>query len=80
MNFSPLPGTTTALVRTSLLALDARDLHVLMEREPRIAERVREVVRHRLGHDIVTPHGDVVHEELEGTQPGSGEAGDQVAE
>jgi hypothetical protein len=36
-----------------------------MDREPRIAERIREVVRHRLGRDIVTPHGDVVREELE---------------
>jgi voltage-gated potassium channel len=69
-------ATATALVRTSLLALDARDLHVLMEREPRIAERIREVVRHRLGHDIVTPQGDVVREELEGAQPGSRQEGD----
>jgi voltage-gated potassium channel len=73
-------GTATALVRTSLLALDARDLHVLMEREPRIAERIREVVRHRLGHDIVTPHGDVVREELEGAQPESPQAGDPADE
>jgi hypothetical protein len=29
--------------------LDARDLHVLMEREPRIAEHIREVARTRLG-------------------------------
>jgi len=60
-------ATATALTRTSLLALDARDLHVLMDREHRIAERIHEVVRHRLGHDIVTPHGDVVREELEDT-------------
>lgn len=73
-------GTATAIVRTSLLALDARDLHVLMEREPRIAERIREVVRHRLGHDIVTPHGDVVREELEGIEPGSRQAGDAAEE
>jgi len=36
-----------------------------MEREPRIAERVREVVRSRIGRDIVTPRGDMVTEELE---------------
>ena len=36
-----------------------------MDREPRVAERIHEVVRHRLGRDIVTPHGDVVSEELE---------------
>jgi hypothetical protein len=36
-----------------------------MEREPRIAERVHEVVRSRIGRDIVTPRGDMVTEELE---------------
>jgi voltage-gated potassium channel len=45
--------------------LDAHDLHALMEREPRIAERLHEVVRTRIGRDIVTPHGDIVIEEIE---------------
>ena len=45
--------------------LDARDLHVLMEREPRIAEHIREVARTRLGGEAVTPKGDLVVEELE---------------
>src|SRR5262249_52069890 len=54
-----------AITRASLLALDARDLHALMEREPRIAERIREVVRNRIGRDIVTPKGDMVIEEIE---------------
>ena len=45
--------------------LDARDLHVLMEREPRIAEHIREVARTRLGEDVVTRNGDLVVEELE---------------
>jgi hypothetical protein len=45
--------------------LDARDLHVLMEREPRIAEHIREVARARLGGDVVTRNGDLVVEELE---------------
>jgi voltage-gated potassium channel len=58
-------ATVTALTRTSLLVLDAHDLHALMEREPRIAERIREVVRTRIGRDIVTPKGDLVSEELE---------------
>jgi hypothetical protein len=35
-----------------------------MDREPRIAERIREVARSRLGGDI-TPKGDIVVEELE---------------
>jgi voltage-gated potassium channel len=58
-------ATVTALMGTSLLVLDARDLHVLMEREPRIAERIREVARTRLGGEAVTPKGDLVVEELE---------------
>jgi len=58
-------ATATAVTRASLLVLDAHDLHALMDREPRIAERIREVAHTRLGGDIVTPKGDVVVEELE---------------
>ena len=65
-------GTVTAVTRTSLLVLDAHDLHALMDREPRIAERIREVVRSRIGRDIVTAKGDVVSEELEETLPTAG--------
>ena len=36
-----------------------------MEREPRIAERIREVVNTRLGRDTVTAKGDLIIEELE---------------
>ncbi len=61
-------ATATAVTRASLLVLDAHDLHALMDREPRIAERIREVVRNRLGRDVVTPQGDVVSEELEETE------------
>ena len=62
-------ATATAVTRTSLLALDAHDLHALMDRDPRVAQRIHEVVRHRLGRDIVTPHGDVVSEELDEFEP-----------
>src|SRR6266487_4312306 len=58
-------ATVTAVTRTSLLMLDAHDLHVLMDREPRIAERIREVARGRLGGDSIAPKGDLVVEELE---------------
>src|SRR5262245_51403772 len=58
-------ATVTAVTRTSLLMLDAHDLHVLMDREPRIAERIREVARGRLGGDVISPKGDIVAEELE---------------
>jgi voltage-gated potassium channel len=62
-------ANVTAVTRTSLLALTAHDLHMLMQREPRIAERVRDVVRNRLGRDVVTPQGDVISEELEEAEP-----------
>ena len=58
-------ATVTALTRVNLLVLDAHDLHVLMERDPRIAERIRAMARTRLGGDVVTRKGDLVVEELE---------------
>jgi voltage-gated potassium channel len=57
-------ATVTAATRTSLLVLDAKDLRALMEREPRIADRINESVRIR-GRDRVTRTGDIVTEELE---------------
>jgi CRP-like cAMP-binding protein len=44
----------TALTRTSLLMLDAHDLHALMERNKRIAERIHEVERSRINRALVT--------------------------
>jgi voltage-gated potassium channel len=58
-------ATVTAATRTSLLVLDAEDLRALMEREPRIAERINESVRNRVGRERVTRTGDIVTEELE---------------
>jgi len=58
-------ATVTARTRTNLLVLDAADLHVLMEQEPRIAERINDVVRERLG-EAVSPRGDIVASELGG--------------
>jgi len=40
-------ATATAVSRTNLLILDAHDLHALMERDPRIAERVNEAAHSR---------------------------------
>ena len=57
-------ATVTALTRTSLLVLEASELHALMDRDPRFAERIRKVVRDRVGQEVVTPHGDIVDEEL----------------
>ena len=42
-------ATVVALTRTNLLALDAHDLHALMQRDPRIAERIKDVVEKRVG-------------------------------
>jgi voltage-gated potassium channel len=58
-------ANVTALMRTSLLVLDALDLHAVMEREPRIAERIRAVAHHRLKGELLTPRGDIVTEEIE---------------
>ncbi len=57
-------ATATALSRTNLLVLDAQDLQALMERNPRIAERIKEVVAKRAGRDVVSPKGDMVREEI----------------
>ena len=41
-------ATVIAVSRTSLLVLDAHDLHALMQREPRVAARIEEVAKQRL--------------------------------
>ena len=58
-------ATVTALTRASLLALDSHDLHALMDREPRVAARMHEMIRAKLGREIVGARGDIVTEELE---------------
>jgi voltage-gated potassium channel len=65
-------ATVTALSRTSLLVLDAHDLHALMARQPRIAERIREVARKRLEGRAPAQKGDLLTEELEGAQEPAG--------
>jgi len=57
-------ATVAALTRTSLLVLDAHDLHALMDRQPRIAERIREVARKRLESHAINTTGDLLAEEL----------------
>jgi voltage-gated potassium channel len=58
-------ATITSVSRTSLLVLSSHDLHALMQREPRVAERIREVARHRLGREVVAARGDIITEELD---------------
>jgi voltage-gated potassium channel len=60
-------ATAVALARTNLLVLDAQDLHALMQRDPRIASRIKEEVEKRVGRDQVSPKGDIVAEELQET-------------
>jgi voltage-gated potassium channel len=57
-------ATVTALSRTSLLVLDAQDLHALMQRDSRVAARIKDVVEKRVGQEVVTPKGDIVTEEI----------------
>jgi voltage-gated potassium channel len=57
-------ATVVALRPTRLLALDASDLHSLMDREPQIASRIWEAARQRLGHELDTATGDLVASEL----------------
>lgn len=57
-------ANVAAVMRTSLLVLDAQDLHALMERDPRIAERVHDVARGRLKREIASK-GDIISEEIE---------------
>jgi voltage-gated potassium channel len=48
-------ATVTAITRTNLLGLDAHDLHALMRRDTRIAERIKEVAEHRIGKRSAAP-------------------------
>ena len=57
-------ATVSAVTRCNLLVLEGTDLHALMERDSRFAERVRAVARERVGKEVVTPRGDIVAEEL----------------
>jgi voltage-gated potassium channel len=58
-------ATVTALTRVNLLVLDGHDLHALMAREPRVAARMREMIRQRVGRELVSERGDIVTEEIE---------------
>ncbi len=57
-------ATATALTSTSLLVLAAQDLHALMQRDARIAARIKDVVEKRVGREVIGPKGDIVAEEI----------------
>jgi voltage-gated potassium channel len=63
-------ATVVALTRANLLVLDAQDLHALMSRNKRVAERIKEVVQRRIGREVVSPRGDIVADELAPTEEG----------
>lgn len=56
-------ATATALTRASLLVLAAQDLHALMQRDPRVAKRIKDVVAKRTGHEVVSAKDDILAEE-----------------
>jgi len=57
-------ATVVALRATRLLALDASDLHGLMDREPQLAARIWEAARTRLGSEMEAATGDILAAEL----------------
>ena len=66
MRWAALNATIAgAVTRANLLILDAQDLHILMERDPRIAERIHATAGSRLGHGVITPKGDMFVDELD---------------
>ena len=59
-------ATVVALRATRLLALDASDLHGLMDREPQIAARIWDAARTRLDSELDAASGDIIAAELPG--------------
>ena len=52
-------ATATAVVATRLLILDASDLHGLMDRQPDLADRIRQAASSKLGHQIYDDDTDL---------------------
>jgi voltage-gated potassium channel len=62
-------ATVQALAPTRLLALDASDLHSLMDREPQIASRIWEAAQARLGSEMDKTSSDLIDVELAAEAP-----------
>ncbi len=58
-------ATVRAREHAKLLVLDAADLHHLMDRSSRMAERIREVAEKRVGPEALNGKSDIAAEELE---------------
>lgn len=65
-------ATVTAATAASLLVLDAHDVHILMEREPMIAERIERTARERVGGDVIEPRGDILATEISDERESNG--------
>jgi voltage-gated potassium channel len=61
-------ATVTAVTRANLLALDAKDFHALMERDPKLAEHINEIARSRAAEQV-TPKGDIAVAEITEAKP-----------
>ena len=57
-------ATVTAVTRTNLLGLDAHDLHALMQRDPRIAARIKDVVEKRVGRGAVPTRREIAPDKV----------------
>jgi voltage-gated potassium channel len=62
-------ATVQALRPTRLLALDASDLHGLMDREPQIASHIWAAARARMGSELDTASSDLIAAELPAEMP-----------
>jgi voltage-gated potassium channel len=51
-------ATAIALTRVSMLVLSAQDLHALMRRDDRIAERIQDTVKKRVGEEVPPADAD----------------------
>src|SRR5215470_10840546 len=58
-------ATIKAVERSHLLVLEAQDFRALLQRQPQIAKRFNDVVRDRVGRELLSVHGDLITEELE---------------
>jgi voltage-gated potassium channel len=57
-------ATARARDHAKLLVLDAADLRHLMDRSPRLAERIREVAEKRVGPEALSEKSDIAAEEI----------------
>lgn len=57
---------------TRLLVLAADDLHMLMEKKPHLAREINRIAREKVGHENITPQGDIAAGELKSAEKVTG--------